>query len=198
MEFIKPKVKYNFDVKKDDPFEDLIGIKVYDKPNIFHPKEYQSSEELRSRYKEFKSYYYAHFHDPIGQLISAEGNYIRDIKLHECVNIKRDSDSYLNENTYNRPVKENLRYEIYKGIKFKMKDNHLHQWFTKEEMEQFNAPAPQKLDDKGYIVMVKDYKTNVIVNYGTDLIQQEIKEVYCSVNGRYIKYKGKNYYIKEK
>lgn len=198
MEFIKPKVKYNFDVKNDDPFKDLVGIKVYDKPNTFHPKEYQSSEELRNRYKEFKSYYYAHFHDSIGQLISAKGHYIRDIKLHECVNITRHGDTYLNENTYSRPVKEHLRYEIYKGIKFKMKDNHLHQWFTKEERDQFNAPVPQQLDDKGYIVMVEDNKNHVVVNYGTQLIKQEMKEVYCSVNGRYIKYKGKNYYINEK
>jgi len=46
-------------------------------------------------------------------------------------------------------------------------------------------------------VMVEDNKTHIVVNYGTHLIQQELKEVYCSVNGRYIKYKGKNYYIKE-
>lgn len=198
MKFIKPTAKYNFDIKKDDPFKDLIGIKVYDKPNSLYPEEYQSSEELRNRYEEFISYYYAHFHDPIGQLISAQGNFIRDIKLCECVNFKRDSDEYLNEFMYTRPVNEKLRYEIYKGIKFKMKNNHLHQWFTKEEMQQFNAPVPQQLDDKGYIVMVEDLKTNIVVNYGTNLIQQEMKEVYCSVNGRYIKYKGKNYYIKEK
>lgn len=198
MEFIKPKVIYNIDIQKDDPFKDLIGLKVYDKPNTYYPEKYQSGEELRNRYKEFKSYYYAHFHDSIGQLISAKGNYIRDVKLHECVNFKRDSDEYLNETMYNRQVKEHLRYEVYKGMKFKMKDNHLHQWFTKEEREQFNAPVPQQLDDKGYIVMVEDLKTNIIANYGTELIQQEMKEVYCSVNGRYIKYKGKNYYFKEK
>ncbi|PAD84983.1 hypothetical protein CHH57_02065 [Niallia circulans] len=197
MNFIKPSVTYIFDIKKDDPFKDLVGIKVYNKPNTYLPKKYQSSEELRERYKEFKSYYFSHSRDTVGKLISAEGNYIRDIKLNECVNFKRSAEEYLNESTYTKPVKEYVHYEIYKGLKFKMKDNHLHQWFTKEEMNRFDAPVPQKLDEEGYVVMVEDNKTHIVVNYGTHLIQQELKEVYCSVNGRYIKYKGKNYYIKE-
>jgi hypothetical protein len=196
MKFIKPKAVYEFDVINDDPFKDLIGIKIFDK-NSYHPKEFHTDESLRIRYKEFEKYAFSHRYDVIGKLISSTGKVIRDIQLLECVNKLRGYEEYINETTFTRPSREVVRYSLYKGLKFKMKDNHLSQWFSRDETQQFNAPVPQQLGEKGYIVMVEDLKNHVVVNYGTDLIQQEMKEVYCSVNGRYIKYKGKNHYIKE-
>ena len=202
IEFIKPTVKYNDDFDKLKEYEVLAKVKVYDRGE-YNPEPYKTSKELIDKFKEFEEHMLNHKNDIVGKLYSAANNYIRDVKLNECVTIRRGYDSYLNEDSYNqlgdrRPVKETMYYKVYSGFKFKMKDNHVYNWFPVEERKQFNAPVPQQLDEKGYVNMVEDTGIFVTVNYGTGLIQQEMKDVYCSTNGRYIKYKGKNYYIKEK
>jgi len=55
------------------------------------------------------------------------------------------------------------------------------------------------LDDKGFITMIEDRQKEVLVNYThTRLVKQELKTVYVNKKGRFIKYKNKRYYIKEK
>lgn len=197
MKFIKPKVMYNdgFDNLKN--YEDLVKVKIYKRGGFNIPDIYKTDDKLISKFEELEKYVQSHRDDTVGKLYSAANKYIRDVKLYECVSFKFGSDFYIDTTTYDRPSKVRRNYDVYNGFRFKLKDNHVYSWFSREEVSMFNAPVPQQLDDKGHVNLAKDMKTSAIVNYGTDLIQQEMKDIYCSTNGRFIKYQGKNYYVKE-
>jgi hypothetical protein len=203
VEFIKPTVILDMDITNNILFPELVGKRVYvNEWDLQTKSEITKNNELTKKWKEFISYKEKNRDMKVGHLEDYQGNFLRFIFLREIINCKSYvSEDYLNTWTFSRPVETHRYYGIYNGIGFKTKGNHLTDWFSKTLIaENFNTTkVPQKLDDGGYITLLEDYKNAVKVNYGYEdgLIRHELKDVYCSKNGRYIKYKGKFFYIKE-
>lgn len=202
MEFKKPIFKMDFDIN-NPMFPELLGKKVYKNSfDLETKKEREENEKLLKKWEEFSKFYDENLHNKFGHLEDYKGNFIRDVKLIEIIVVDYyKGEKYINTWSYNRDLEENRYYKIYKGIKLTIKNNHLYDWFSSNFIkENFkHTKLNQKLDDKGYITLIEDSKTSVTVNYGfeNDLLRHEMKDVYVSTKGRYIKYKGKNYYIKE-
>lgn len=202
--FIKPTPVITDDLSFLDKYEHIRGVKVYQSVyDLETEKEKKESILNMQVWEDFREEVLKNDFRVVGHVEDYQGNRLHGIVLRNILHVEQYvREKYLNTWSFTRDSEVSRYYNIYEGLKkYKQRDNKLGYWFSDKVIaDNFNnTPTPQILDQTGHVTLLADHKSEVLVNYGKpgELKHEELKTVYCSKNGRYIKYKGKNYYINE-